>query len=49
MNSLQERNMYDSLGFFFVPFVLKAKLIQQELCKLQPGSDDKIPDELAMN
>ena len=48
MNSRLERNMYDSL-FFFVPFVLKAKLIQQELCKLQPGSDDKIPDEIAMN
>ena len=39
-------SIYDPF-VFLAPFVLKAKLILQELCKLHLGWDDKIPDELA--
>ena len=41
-------SIYDPF-VFLAPFVLKAKLILQELCKLQLGWDDKIPDELAIH
>ena len=40
-------SVYDPLGFL-APFVLKAKIILQELCKLQLGWDDEIPDYLAI-
>lgn len=35
--------------YVLAPFVLKAKLILQELCKLQVGLDDKISGELDMS
>ena len=41
-------NIYDPLRFL-APFILKAKLILQDLCKLQLSWDDKIPDELAIH
>lgn len=37
-------SVYDPLGFV-APFILKAKLILQDLCRNQYGWDDKIPDE----
>ncbi|XP_050417733.2 uncharacterized protein LOC126831129 [Patella vulgata] len=37
-------SVYDPLGFV-APFVLNAKLILQELCRLKLGWDNKIPDE----
>jgi hypothetical protein len=37
-------SIYDSLGFL-VLFVLKAKQILQELCKLKCGWDQVIPEE----
>ncbi|XP_061191631.1 uncharacterized protein LOC133199821 [Saccostrea echinata] len=38
--------VFDPLGFL-APLLLKAKIILQELCKLQFGWDDKIPDDIA--
>ncbi|XP_062566787.1 uncharacterized protein LOC134229094 [Saccostrea cucullata] len=38
--------VFDPLGFL-APLLLKAKIILQELCKLQLGWDDKIPDDTA--
>eukprot|EP00105_Crassostrea_gigas_P026830 XP_011447911.1 PREDICTED: uncharacterized protein LOC105342609 [Crassostrea gigas] len=40
-------SVYDPLGFL-APFVLKAKCILQELCKMQLGWDDRIPDDLVI-
>ena len=37
-------SIYDPLGFV-APFILTAKLILQDLCRLKLGWDDKIPDE----
>ncbi|XP_033762629.1 uncharacterized protein LOC117344089 [Pecten maximus] len=36
-------SVYDPLGFL-APFVLTAKVILQELCKLQLGWDDQVPN-----
>nr|XP_034339443.1 uncharacterized protein LOC105341007 [Crassostrea gigas] len=40
-------SVYDPLGFL-APFVLKAKCILQEICKMQLGWDDRIPDDLVI-
>ncbi|XP_048753936.2 uncharacterized protein LOC125665332 [Ostrea edulis] len=40
-------SMFDPLGFL-APLLLKAKVILQELCKLQFGWDDKMPDDLVI-
>lgn len=40
-------SVYDPLGFL-APFVLNAKCILQELCKMQLGWDDRIPDDLVI-
>lgn len=37
----------DPLGFL-APFVLNAKCILQELCKMQLGWDDRFPDDLVI-
>ena len=37
-------SIYDALGFV-APFILTAKLILQDLCRLKLGWDDKIPEE----
>ncbi|XP_061578953.1 uncharacterized protein LOC133445646 [Cololabis saira] len=39
-------SIYDPLGFL-APFILKAKQILQELCKLECGWDEIIPEKLA--
>lgn len=38
-------SFYDPLGVL-APFILKAKQILQELCKIKCGWDEPIPDEL---
>ena len=39
-------SIYDPLGFAG-PFVLKAKILFQELCRQKAAWDDKLPDDLA--
>ncbi|XP_062567165.1 uncharacterized protein LOC134229426 [Saccostrea cucullata] len=40
-------SVFDPLGFL-APFTLKAKCLLQELCKLQLGWDERIPEHLAL-
>ncbi|KAI2646060.1 Transposon Tf2-9 polyprotein [Labeo rohita] len=41
-------SIYDPIGFL-APLILPAKRIQQELCRVNCGWDDKIPDGLIKN